>query len=176
MSQKLSRACHVLSAALFSLVLASCSEPEVVDTWEGGQHDVAVKVETLEGGETRVKASYGIVGEQTLEDLTEEAANGSVDAAMALGVLYWYGAGPEDAAGPRALPADKKKAMGFYRQAAVKDHAPAQLILADLYASDATGIEPNLAEAVRLYGQAAKAGEVRAQCRLAVMYDRGQGV
>lgn len=122
------------------------------------------------------RLSAGILVCSLGQMLQNFAASGSVDAAMALGVLYWYGAGPNDANGPRALPADRAKAMGFCRQAAVKDHVPAQLILADLYASEATGIEPNLAEAVRLYGQAAKAGEVRAQCRLAVMYDRGQGV
>ena len=176
LSNDVSRAGRVLCAALVSLLLASCGGPEVVDTWEGGQHDVAVKVETLEGGETRVKASYGFIGEQTLEDLTKEAATGSVDAAMALGVLYWYGAGPEDGDNPRALPADKTKAMKFYRQAAFKDHVPAQLILADLYASDTSGIKQNLAEAMRLYRKAAEAGELRAQCRLAEMYDKGQGV
>ena len=166
---------RVLSVAL-AVMLASCGEPEVVDTWEGGEHDVAVKVETLEDGGTRVKASYGILGEQTLEDLNAKADEGSVDAAMALAVLYWYGAGPESGDGQRALSSNKEKALGYYRLAAIKDHVPAQLVLADLYASGEGGIEQNLAEARRLYGEAAESGDVRAKCRLAAFYNSDQSL
>jgi TPR repeat protein len=176
MCRKLNIASGFLSCVLVSLILISCSEPKVVDTWKGGEHGVTVKVETLEDGDTRVKASYGTLEEQPLEDLTAKAEEGNVDAAMALGVLYWYGAGSEDPKGQMALAADKTKAMGFYSQAAVKGNTPAKLILADLFASGASGIKQNLAEAARLYLEAAEADEARAQCRLAVMYDKGQGV
>ena len=165
----------VLSSALV-LLLAGCSEPQVVDTWKGKHHGATVKVEILEDGTRRVSASYGVLGQKSLEDLKADVEQGSVDAAMALAVLYWYGAGPEGPNGKKAFPPDKAKAAGYYRQAAVKDHVRAQLILADLYASGADGIEQNLAESTRLLGKAAGAGEVDAQCRLAAMYDRGEGV
>jgi len=164
----------VLSSAVV-LLLAGCGEPQVVDTWKGKRHGATVKLEILEDGATKVSASYGVLGQKSLEDLKADAEQGSVDAAMALAVLYWYGAGPEGPNGKKAFPPDQAKAAGYYRQAAIKDHVVAQLILADLYASGADGIKQNLAESIRLLGKAADAGEVEAQCRLAAMYDKGQG-
>ena len=65
MRRKLNIASGFLSCVFVSFLLISCSEPKVVDTWEGGEHDVAVKVETLEDGDTRVQASYGNLEDQT---------------------------------------------------------------------------------------------------------------
>jgi hypothetical protein len=83
-----------------------------------------------------------------------------------LAYMYEFGYGVEK---------DMQKAVNLYIQAAVKGHAPSQLIVAHLYSRDGI-LKQDYNESRKWYLEAAEQGNVLAQKKLGEIYALGVGV
>jgi len=87
------------------------------------------------------------------------AENGNAYAKYHLGLMYSQGLG---------LAQDPQQAARWFLDAAMQNHVPAQLALAQLQEA------AQLAEAVQWYQKAAEAGNTEAQCALGRLYSAGE--
>lgn len=96
----------------------------------------------------------------------KEAEQGDLNAALALGLMYYSGEG---------TPQNYEEAVKWYRRAAEKGNATALNNLGLMYLNG-QGVGVNLVEAVRLIRTAADKGNPKAQVNLGHFYADGQGV
>ncbi|KAG0356066.1 hypothetical protein BG005_005006 [Podila minutissima] len=96
-----------------------------------------------------------------------QAQQGNLDAQLFLGWMYSHGWGGVDKSVDDSLC--------WYRQAAERGNATAQLTLARIY-EKGQGVEPSDVEAVTWYRKAADRGNAEAQFSLGQLYDDGRGV
>ena len=102
----------------------------------------------------------------SINELTEKAVAGDIDAQYIISCRYGSGLGVEK---------DLAKAILWLRKAAEEGHAAAQSRLGFCY-DVGEGFEKNSALALTWYRKAAEQGEPNAQFRLGDFYSRGQGV
>lgn len=96
----------------------------------------------------------------------QDAANKGNPAAMyAVGECLYFGNGTEESVG---------KAVYYLTQASAFNDKRAKNLLGDIYRKGAGPIKPNLAEAYRLFFEAAKDGNLDAQGNLGVMIANGE--
>ncbi|MGC3957426.1 MAG: tetratricopeptide repeat-containing serine protease family protein [Verrucomicrobiota bacterium] len=96
----------------------------------------------------------------------KEAEQGDVNAALALGMMYYAGEG---------TPQNYEEAVRWYRRAAEQGNPVAQNNLGLMYLNG-QGAAVNLAEAVRMLRAAAEKGYPKAQMNLGQLYADGRGV
>ena len=101
-----------------------------------------------------------------VQDLTQSASQGNVEAAYELGLAYEKG---------RGVGQNLRKAEQWYRTAAEKGHAEAQNNLGGLF-QDGIGVGQNYSESLQWYRLAADQGHPGAIRNLGYLYDRGLGV
>ncbi len=101
-----------------------------------------------------------------VNDLSELASDGNVEAAFVLGSIYGNGDG---------VAKDSAEAVKWYRMAAERGHAGAQHNLGASYAAG-EGVVKDSAEAVKWYRKAAEQGDVSAQSKLGFAYFTGYGI
>ncbi|MDR1075523.1 MAG: hypothetical protein LBL59_04260 [Xanthomonadaceae bacterium] len=154
---------------LFVLCLAAVSHAETT----GIEPDVQVR-QAAEGGDRQAQlalaASYRLSGRNTLEDHAQAVrwyeraeAQGSVEAAYWLGVMYEYFAGQQNI----------DLAIRWYRKAAEHGHASAQGALGRWYEWGAPTLAAEPARAAYWYRRAAEQGKVDAAVGLAGICLRG---
>jgi TPR repeat protein len=102
--------------------------------------------------------------ERYVAELRARIARGDVEAEVALGNLY--------ESGQSVLPLDPAQAAEWYRRAADKGHAGAQMNLAMMYL-DGHGVPRNVPQAVVWYERAANGGDVIAMFSLGSIYEAG---
>jgi TPR repeat protein len=102
--------------------------------------------------------------ERYLADLRARIARGDVDAEVALGNLY--------ESGQSVLPLDPEEAARWYRSAADKGHAGAQMNLAMMHL-DGFGVARDVVQAVAWYQKAARSGDAMARFSLGAIYEAG---
>ena len=116
---------------------------------------------------------------QTAVSQTESPAQTPPRAAMALGPTTLTGPAATSVAAFEQVRSDVEAgtpgAVGRLTALAEAGHAPAMLYLAQLYDEGSAGLPRNPAEARRLTGQAAEAGDVKAMHNLGVYLFRGEG-
>lgn len=115
----------------------------------------------------RYAERYGIASEtdSDFERLVMDAENGIPSAQFALGNAYYNGIG---------TPADRERAVMWYKRAADRDYPPAMFNLA-VCCAKGTGIAADQTRAFELYKKAAAAGDLDAMNNLALMYFNGDG-
>jgi TPR repeat protein len=102
--------------------------------------------------------------ERYLADLRARIARGDVEAEVALGNLY--------ESGESVLPLDPAQAAAWYRRAADKGHAGAQLNLAMMYL-EGQGVPRDVRQAIAWYERAADRGDAVAKFSLGSIYETG---
>ena len=102
--------------------------------------------------------------ERYVADLRARIARGDVEAEVALGNLY--------ESGQSVLPLDPVQAAEWYRRAADKGHAGAQMNLAMMYL-DGQGVPRDVPQAVEWYEKAADRGDTMAMFSLGSIYEAG---
>ncbi len=100
--------------------------------------------------------------ERYVAELRARIARGDVEAEVALGNLY--------ESGQSVLPLDPAQAAEWYRRAADKGHAGAQMNLAMMYL-DGQGVARNVPQAVAWYEKAADGGDAIAMFSLGSIYE-----
>lgn len=115
-----------------------------------------------DGQEAYVKRDYQVA----LIKFRNEAAQGNMNAQLAIGIMYEMGQG---------VAKDNVEAARWYKLAAAKGNAGAQFNLASMY-YHGRGVAVNVKEAVRLFKLAGEQGDQNAQVFLAVMYINGDGI
>ncbi len=102
--------------------------------------------------------------ERYLAELRARIAQGDVEAEVALGNLY--------ESGQSVLPLDPAQAAEWYRRAADKGHAGAQMNLAMMYV-DGQGVPRNISQAIAWFEKAADRGDAIAMFSLGSIYETG---
>jgi TPR repeat protein len=102
--------------------------------------------------------------ERYVAELRARIAQGDVDAEVALGNLY--------ESGDSTLPLDMAQAAEWYRRAAEKGHAGAQVNVAMMY-FEGHGVSRDVAQAIRWYEKAAGQQDAIAMFSLASIYASG---
>jgi TPR repeat protein len=102
--------------------------------------------------------------ERYVAELRARIAQGDIEAEVALGNLY--------ESGQSVLPLDPAQAAEWYRRAADKGHAGAQMNLAMMY-FDGQGVARNVGQAVAWYEKAAGGGDAIAMLNLGSIYETG---
>jgi TPR repeat protein len=102
--------------------------------------------------------------ERYVAELRAQIAKGDVEAEVALGNLY--------ESGQSVLPLDPAQAAEWYRRAADKGHAGAQMNLAMMY-FDGQGVARNVPQAIAWYEKAAGSGDAVAMLNLGSIYEDG---
>lgn len=102
----------------------------------------------------------------SLEELTQKAEQGDMDAQYKLGIRYVKG---------RGAPKDFKKAFLFFKKAAEQGHAGGQNGLGFMY-KNGQEVDQDYNEAIKWFKKSTSQGYANAQANLGFMYDRGEGV
>ena len=115
-----------------------------------------------------------VLAQEESEDLPPEvritvrtAKEGQAESQYNLGVMYSQG---------KFMEQNDRKAVYWWRKAAVQGHAMAQNNLAIMYMQGKGGLDRSDEEAAKLFRQSAEQGYKEAQHNLAVMLVKGQGV
>ena len=115
-----------------------------------------------------------VLAQEETEDLPPEvritvrtAKEGQAESQYNLGVMYSQG---------KFMEQNDRKAVYWWRKAAVQGHAMAQNNLAIMYMQGKGGLDRSDEEAAKLFRQSAEQGYKEAQHNLAVMLVKGQGV
>lgn len=101
-----------------------------------------------------------------MNELEKAARGGDAQAYYNLGIAYAEG---------KAVPQDRAKAVGYYRQGAGKGSVLAAYNLAQAYRKG-EGVALDYAQAAKWYAFAAKRGDYRAGNELGLLYVEGKGV
>lgn len=103
---------------------------------------------------------------EDIDALTEKAKAGDIIAQFELGVIYDFGQGVKQ---------NNKKALKWYRKAAVQGNLSAQFNLGTMY-KNGQGVTQSYIKAAKWYQKAVEQEDSDAQCNLGVMYQLGDGV
>ncbi|KAG0248455.1 hypothetical protein BG011_010259 [Mortierella polycephala] len=133
------------------------------DDVEGMLHNLAIAENQKPGYVGRLPQTDDLV----VSFFSMQAQQGDVDAQLFLGWMYSHGRDGVDKS--------VEDSLCWYRQAAKRGNATAQLALARIY-EQGQGVEPSDVEAVTWYRKAADRGNAEAQFSLGRLYDHGRGV
>jgi uncharacterized protein len=104
--------------------------------------------------------------EEDFKRARKDAERGDLDAALALGMMYYAGAG---------TPQNYDEALKWYRRAAEQGNPVAQNSLGVMYLQG-HGVRANPAEGAKWIRAAAEQGDARAQVNLGQLHAQGRGV
>jgi TPR repeat protein len=151
------------------LALAGCAAFGVL-AWSSSaiSSDLLNTFERTEGGDidSGIKAFDAGRYADALKWLAGPANDGNADAQLALGLVYWYGAG---------VSKDYEHAMNLFQLSAAQGNGRAMNVIGFAY-QHGIGALPDIAKAAAWYEKSAQAGERRGLNNLATLYSEGSGV